>query len=63
MLLLIITLPIIPYCTVLSLGKEPFLLRQYGTDWEALTAPVVKFIPREAHEHRRNAEHMDILES
>jgi hypothetical protein len=43
MLLLIITLPIIPYCTVLSLEKVPFQLRTIALDWEALTAPVVKF--------------------
>jgi hypothetical protein len=44
MLLLMITLPIIPYCTVLSLGKVPFQLGTVPIDWEALTAPVVMFI-------------------
>ena len=36
MLLLMITLPIIPYCTVLSL-KVPFRLGTIAVDWEALT--------------------------
>jgi hypothetical protein len=64
MVLLMITLPIIPYCTVLSLGKVPFELRTVAIDWEALAAPVVKFsltLPCGAREHRRNAEHMDVL--
>ena len=39
-----ITLFIIPYCTVLSLGEVSFQLHTAAIGRVALTAPVVKFI-------------------